>query len=50
MPIFMDRHDVRDATAEAVAAAHQEDRKSKRSTRANRLLIGMTSREGRLFA
>jgi class 3 adenylate cyclase len=25
MPIFMDRHDVRDATAEAVAAAHQED-------------------------
>ncbi len=27
MPIFMDRHDVRDATAEAVAAAHQEDLK-----------------------
>lgn len=25
MPIFMDRHDLRDATAEAVAAAHQED-------------------------
>jgi class 3 adenylate cyclase len=25
MPIFMDRHDVRDATAKAVAAAHQED-------------------------
>jgi len=25
MPIFMDRHDVREATAEAVAAAHQED-------------------------
>ena len=27
MPIFMDRHDLRDATAEAVAAAHQEDLK-----------------------
>ena len=27
MPIFMDRHDVREATAEAVAAAHQEDLK-----------------------
>ena len=27
MPIFMDRHDVRDATAEAVAIAHQEDLK-----------------------
>ncbi len=27
MPIFMDRHDVRDATAEAVAAAHREDLK-----------------------
>ncbi|MBP1685549.1 MAG: histidine kinase [Deltaproteobacteria bacterium] len=25
MPLFMDRHDVRDATAEAVAAAHQQD-------------------------
>jgi class 3 adenylate cyclase len=25
MPLFMDRHDIRDATAEAVAAAHQED-------------------------
>jgi class 3 adenylate cyclase len=25
MPIFMDRHDLREATAEAVAAAHQED-------------------------
>jgi len=29
MPIFMDRHDVRDATAQAVAAAHQEDLKIK---------------------
>jgi len=27
MPLFMDRHDIRDATAEAVAAAHQEDLK-----------------------
>ncbi len=27
MPIFMDRHDIKDATAEAVAAAHQEDLK-----------------------
>ncbi len=27
MPLFMDRHDVRDATAEAVAAAHQQDLK-----------------------
>lgn len=27
MPIFMDRHDIRDATAEAVAAAHVEDLK-----------------------
>ncbi len=27
MPIFMDRHDIRDATAEAVAAAHIEDLK-----------------------
>lgn len=27
MPIFMDRHDVRDATAETVAAIHQEDLK-----------------------
>ncbi len=27
MPIFMDRHDIRDANAEAVAAAHQEDLK-----------------------
>ena len=25
MPLFMDRHDVRDATAEAVAEAHQQD-------------------------
>jgi class 3 adenylate cyclase len=25
MPFFMDRHDIRDATAEAVAANHQED-------------------------
>ncbi len=25
MPLFMDRHDVRDVTAEAVAAAHQQD-------------------------
>lgn len=25
MPLFMDRHDVRDATAESVAAAHQHD-------------------------
>ncbi len=25
MPIFMDRHDIRDATAEGVAAAHAED-------------------------
>jgi class 3 adenylate cyclase len=25
MPLFMDRHDVRDATADAVAAAHQQD-------------------------
>jgi class 3 adenylate cyclase len=25
MPLFMDRHDVRDATAESVAAAHQQD-------------------------
>ena len=25
MPLFMDRHNVRDATAEAVAAAHQQD-------------------------
>jgi len=25
MPLFMDRHDARDATAEAVAAAHQKD-------------------------
>lgn len=25
MPLFMDRHDIRDATAEAVAAAHQQD-------------------------
>ncbi len=25
MPIFMDRHDIRDATAEAVADAHQQD-------------------------
>lgn len=25
MPLFMDRHDVRDATAETVAAAHQHD-------------------------
>lgn len=27
MPIFMDRHDIRDATAEAVATAHLEDLK-----------------------
>ena len=27
MPFFMDRHDIRDATAEAVAAAHQQDLK-----------------------
>jgi len=27
MPLFMDRHDVRDSTAEDVAAAHQEDLK-----------------------
>jgi class 3 adenylate cyclase len=27
MPIFMDRHDIRDATAEAVASAHQQDLK-----------------------
>src|SRR5262249_46607505 len=25
MPLFMDHHDIRDATAEAVAAAHQQD-------------------------
>lgn len=25
MPLFMDRHDIRDATAEAVAEAHQQD-------------------------
>jgi class 3 adenylate cyclase len=27
MPLFMDRHDIRDATAEAVADAHQQDLK-----------------------
>ena len=25
MPVFMDRHDITDLTAEAVAEAHQED-------------------------
>jgi hypothetical protein len=25
MPFFLDRHDIRDATAEAIAAAHQQD-------------------------
>ena len=25
MPLFMDRHDIRDATADAIAAAHQQD-------------------------
>jgi class 3 adenylate cyclase len=49
MPFFMDRHDIRDSTAEAVAAAHQQDLKVQAHHGCKALTYWFDERRGTTF-
>ncbi|MGH9962570.1 MAG: nickel-binding protein [Pyrinomonadaceae bacterium] len=49
MPLFMDRHDIRDATAEAVAAAHQQDLRVQANHKCKALTYWFDEQRGTAF-